>query len=776
MRLHFAIVLLLLMCNLTPAHAENLRATMTLFRADEGGYHTYRIPALLRAKDGSILAFAEGRKNGRGDSGEINIVMKRSTNNGDSFGPQQLVWADGPNTCGNPCPVLDEVTGTIWLLLTHNRGDDHEKEITIRTSKESRIVWVMHSDDNGLTWSKPTDITADVKKPDWTWYATGPGIGIQMKHGPHAGRLVIPCDHSAYDGKHVRGNSHVIYSDDHGKTWKLGGEPKQQQYNESQIVELDSGKLMLNMRIHGGSAKDLPHGRGIAISEDGGETFVSDYVDANLPDPRCQGSILRYSWPDEDKSQIVFANVANESERKNLAVRVSFDEGKTWAVTKPINNTWAAYSSLARLSDGRIGLLYETGDAKIYQRIDFMRFPVSWLEDANANAIQWKALPDLPEPLGLAGAFAGINNAAVLFAGGANFPKAPPWQGGEKAFANQIHLLRTTTDGGFEWHANIGTLARPVAYGVSISAPRGVIFIGGCDASRCYADVYRASLGAGGSIRMENLPSLPQPLAFATGTLVGNAIYIAGGQNSVDHAVATDHVYRLDLAKEGSPQFAWEELPRLPKARVLALSAATREGFYVFSGRRIEAGESTELLTDAYHFDPRTNRWESLPSIPRCAMAGSAITLPSGKILLLGGDSGEAFLQAEKLRFAIDSATDSQEKQSLHAKLVEASVKHPGFAGTIVEFDPSTRIYRDLGALPKPAPVTAPAMLWNSRILLLSGEIRAAVRSPNCWLGNRESEAPAEPNSRDASRLGGSLALPSTRTTSAEVTESRRRD
>jgi N-acetylneuraminic acid mutarotase len=342
--------------------------------------------------------------------------------------------------------------------------------------------------------------------------------------------------------------------------------------------------------------------------------------------------------------------------------------------------------------------------------------------------------------LGLAGAFAGITNDAVLFAGGANFPKAPPWQGGEKAFSNKVHLLRKTSDGSVEWSASIGALARPLSYGVSISTPRGVVLIGGCDASRCYADVYRAALEASGSIRMENLPPLPHPLAFATGAVLDNKIYIAGGQNSVDHAVATDRVYRLDLSKEGSPQFAWEEIAPLPKARVLALGAATSDGLYVFSGRRIEAGKPTELLTDAYRFDPGTNAWESLPSIPHCAMAGSAITLPSGKILLLGGDSGEAFIEAEKLRFAIESAADSQEKESLREKLVEASVNHPGFAATIIEFDPSTRTYRDLGALPKPAPVTAPALLWNNNILLLSGEIRAAVRSPKCWLGMREAQ------------------------------------
>src|SRR5207248_859826 len=159
--------------------------------------------------------------NGPKDSGEINLVLKRSTDGGATFAPQQVVWADGQNTCGNPCPVLDESTRRLWLLCTHNLGEDVEKQIIDGTSKGTRTVWVLFSDDNAKTWSTPREITADVKKPQWTWYATGPGIGVQLKHGPHAGRLVIPCDYTNGGALRDTGGSHIIYSDDHGQTWKL---------------------------------------------------------------------------------------------------------------------------------------------------------------------------------------------------------------------------------------------------------------------------------------------------------------------------------------------------------------------------------------------------------------------------------------------------------------------------------------------------------------------------------------------------------------------------
>ncbi len=162
----------------------------SVFVSGQDGYHTYRIPAVIVTPKGTVLAFCEGRKSNRSDTGNIDLLLKRSTDGGRTFSPQQVVWDDGDNTCGNPCPVIDRKTGTIWLLLTHNLGEDRESEIIGRTSKGSRTVWINKSTDDGVTWSKPVEITATTKKPSWTWYATGPGVGIQLK----SGRLVIPCD------------------------------------------------------------------------------------------------------------------------------------------------------------------------------------------------------------------------------------------------------------------------------------------------------------------------------------------------------------------------------------------------------------------------------------------------------------------------------------------------------------------------------------------------------------------------------------------------------
>ena len=146
-----------------------------VFVSGTDGYHTYRIPSIIVTKKGTLLAFCEGRKKGRSDSGNIDLLLKRSEDGGKTWSRQQVVWDENTNTCGNPCPVVDRQTGTIYLLMTWNRGDDRESAIKKNTSRDTRRVRVSRSDDDGATWSKPAEITDTAKRPEWRWYATGPG-------------------------------------------------------------------------------------------------------------------------------------------------------------------------------------------------------------------------------------------------------------------------------------------------------------------------------------------------------------------------------------------------------------------------------------------------------------------------------------------------------------------------------------------------------------------------------------------------------------------------
>lgn len=335
-----------------------------VFVAGKDGYHTYRIPAVIVTPKGTVLAFCEGRKKGTSDTGDIDLLLKRSFDGGKTWQAQQLVWDDGPNTVGNPCPVIDRSTGTIWLPLTRNLGGDTEKKIEDGTSKGTRTIWVTKSTDDGATWAKPVEITATAKDPKWTWYATGPGCGIQLK----SGRLVIPCDHRIGGSRAMR--SHVLISDDHGATWKLGG-VLGEKTNECQVIEREDGSLLLNMRSYHGKDR-----RAVATSKDGGLTWSEVKLDEALVEPVCQASLLRYPG----KGRVLFANPAS-TKREKMTVRLSSDDGATWPVAKLLHAGPAAYSALAVLPDGAVGCLYERGRKSAYETITFARFPLEWLTD-----------------------------------------------------------------------------------------------------------------------------------------------------------------------------------------------------------------------------------------------------------------------------------------------------------------------------------------------------------------------------------------------------------
>jgi sialidase-1 len=377
----------LVLCLLGVALTQTIRAQTNLelspvFTAHADGYFAYRIPAIVVTTNGTALAFCEGRKNSRSDTGDIDLLVKRSTDGGRTWSAQQLIWSDDENTCGNPAPVVDQDTGIIWLLTTWNSGAAKEKQISSQAVRESRRVFITHSSDDGLTWTKPEEITSSVKNPAWGWYATGPVNGIQLTRGEHRGRLIIPANHTEITATEKSTNtvsrSHVIYSDDHGKTWHIGG-IEDKNTNESTVAELADGSLMQNMRSY--HNRNL---RVVATSTNGGLTWSPIRFDETLIEPVCQASLLRCTWPHNDeKSRLLFSNPAS-LKRENLTVRVSYDEGLTWPISKLIYDGPAAYSCLAILPDKSIACLFECGKKTPYDTITLARFPLSVLEDVRA--------------------------------------------------------------------------------------------------------------------------------------------------------------------------------------------------------------------------------------------------------------------------------------------------------------------------------------------------------------------------------------------------------
>jgi sialidase-1 len=330
-----------------------------VYKTGTEGYNCFRIPALVKTKKGTLLAFAEARKTSCGDNGDINMVVKRSYDNGVTWDTTITIWNDAKNTCGNPVPILEEQTGNIILLMTWNYGPDDIGDINSGTGKDTRRVFVTSSEDDGVTWKTPVQITDAVKKQGWGWYATGPCHGLQVRKGQYAGRIVIPCDYIEVSTK--KGSSHVIYSDDKGDTWKLGGVAATDKTNESTVAELNDGRLMLNMRSSTGF-------RMVSISNDGGVTWEKVREDYNLLDPVCQASLLNGEY--SGAHQLFISNCFS-STRDNMTIRMSSDNGTRWTKTYKVYEGPAAYSDLVLLPNDRIGILYEAGKSKPYEGIAF---------------------------------------------------------------------------------------------------------------------------------------------------------------------------------------------------------------------------------------------------------------------------------------------------------------------------------------------------------------------------------------------------------------------
>ncbi|MCE9531022.1 MAG: glycoside hydrolase, partial [Planctomycetes bacterium] len=297
---------------------------------------------------------------------------KRSADGGKTWNAVELVHEEGGKEMigiGNPCPVVDVETGHIWLFFC----------------RRNRNVMVTHSTDDGKTWAKVEEMKS-LRKPDWSWYATGPGIGIQKRQAPHKGRLVIPCDHRV--GNEVLSQSHVLFSDDHGKTWQLGGDVAPRT-NECQVAERSDGSLLINARNHwarDGADKSKGGVRITAVSKDGGSTWGDVRFDKALIEPICQASLLRYSSGEGKQNRLLFCNPAHPTKRRILTIRLSYDDGETWPVSKALTvwgaEEYVAYSSLVVLPDGDIGCMYER-----YQKesgrvgIAFTRLSLAWLTD-----------------------------------------------------------------------------------------------------------------------------------------------------------------------------------------------------------------------------------------------------------------------------------------------------------------------------------------------------------------------------------------------------------
>jgi sialidase-1 len=337
-----------------------------LFEQGENGVHTFRIPVVIKAQNGDILAFAEARQDDWADTGNIDIVMKRSTDGGSSWSPMSTVVDNGSYTIHNCCVVLEENSGD--LVMVFSRG--HQKQL-----------FLIRSTDNGNSWSSPVYITEDVTLSPWTYSAHGPCHGIQLKKSSFAGRLVMPGYHMTSSGGDW--GAHIIYSDDNGYNWQLGGTINASsliQPNESTIAELSDGTISIMCRNENDSYTE--RGRITAYSTDGGQSFSFPVLDHELMTPICQASLLGTSY--EGSEFLIFSSPkpADWVSRKNMKLSFSMDDTQSWPYELPIYEHASAYSDMVKINEDQYAVFYEQGnkgDWFPYYRMVFTKFSVGGL-------------------------------------------------------------------------------------------------------------------------------------------------------------------------------------------------------------------------------------------------------------------------------------------------------------------------------------------------------------------------------------------------------------
>jgi sialidase-1 len=347
------------------------RMGVAVRKAGEDNVHTYRIPGIATTDKGTLLSVYDIRYDRSGDlPGNIDVGLSRSTDGGKTWEPMKIIMDMGPphknNGIGDPAILVDPVTKKIWVAALWSKGNRSIAGSLPGLSPDTTGQFVVvSSEDDGVNWSSPLTITPQIKNPIWHLFFAGPGSGISLKDG----KLVFAAQ---YWDEAKMPHSTIIYSDDHGTSWKGNIVGPKSNTTESQVIETVPGTLMLNMRDNRGKY------RSVATTSDMGATWTEHRTSYNaLPDPVCMGSLIKekVSVGGVLKELVFFSNPNTSSGRYNLTIKASLDLGQTWLPGHELlidERDCYGYSSLTKVDDNTIGMLYEgTGD------LYFVKIPVS---------------------------------------------------------------------------------------------------------------------------------------------------------------------------------------------------------------------------------------------------------------------------------------------------------------------------------------------------------------------------------------------------------------
>lgn len=365
-----------------PKQPSLKRLGHALRQHSDDGVDTYRIPGLATTNNGTLIAVYDIRYNSSVDLQEdVDVGMSRSTDGGQSWEPMKAImdmeeWGGLPqkqNGIGDPAVLVDRQTNTIWVAALWAHGHPGQRtwwasQPGISPEKTGQLMLTKSTDD-GLTWSDPINITAQVKKPEWFLVFQGPGMGITMKDGT----LVFPAQ---FKDEEQMPHSTLIYSKDRGETWHVGTSAKLNT-TEAQIVELSGGALMLNMRDNRGSGPDGRNGTGarsVGVTSDLGQTWTEHPTSRKaLPEPVCMASLISHAQEESGKGLLLFSNPADRYVRHNMTIKISEDEGMSWPEkyhTLIDEGMGRGYSCLTSIDENTIGILYEGSQADlVFQKI-----------------------------------------------------------------------------------------------------------------------------------------------------------------------------------------------------------------------------------------------------------------------------------------------------------------------------------------------------------------------------------------------------------------------
>jgi len=352
-----------------------------VWAAGTGGYHTYRIPAMVMVGR-TLVAFAEARRNSSLDNGDIDIVERRSTDGGCTWSAQRVIADDGTETVDNPVPLVT-AGGNLVLVYNRQAGEVTQAQIEAGTVSlvDNRRTFVQTSTDVGATWSARREITSSVRKPEWRWDANGPGHGLTLAGGSAPGRLVVAVGHSQAG---PLWGGHLLLSDDNGRTWRIGASDDDHadgvvRPSETSAAQLPDGRIYLSTRDHYGTS---PSNRAYTYSNDDGASFATPFRSlADFDTPAVEGSVLQDPGLPSGLwcAPLLYSGPADPTYRRYMTIRRSDDDGITWHTISELTTptTPAAYSDMARTSRTTLGVLYETGTAGPYERITFHTVPLT---------------------------------------------------------------------------------------------------------------------------------------------------------------------------------------------------------------------------------------------------------------------------------------------------------------------------------------------------------------------------------------------------------------